>query len=244
MNGLKVIGAIAATTLSTIAVLGTTTGVARAFTLGGTLSEQQFQDSGTEISWAAETRIGGVTTTEINIHDSTNSSQNRVEDHYDSFVSGIPVDFSLAFDSLANTLTYTVAGVEVEKTNVLEDSFSDLYIRTSAYVEDTHILVDNLFLQDEFMSGSIANVADSSCLGGVGCGFWSSEYLHIGDIVGDFTLTGRSTMTWGDTKPNNSKLAYQIKLIEKKDVPEPTSLSLLSLSLAGLLVAGKRRKKR
>jgi hypothetical protein len=79
----------------------------------------------------------------------------------------------------------------------------------------------------------------------VGCGYFDADYLHIGNIVGDFTLTGKSTMTWGAEKPNNSNLAYQIKLVAGDpgvSVPEPATLSVFSLGLVGLLASRKRRQ--
>jgi len=52
-------------------------------------------------------------------------------------------------------------------------------------------------------------------------------------------------MTWGATKPKNSNLAYQIKLVEGNPsvpVPEPATLSVFSLGLVGLLASRKRRQ--
>ena len=242
MNGSKLLSAIAAgTTLSLIAMTGT----AQAFTIGGHLNGQEFDDLGLDIPWAAESRIGRVGDHELNIHDHTNSAQNRVQANYDNWVSGEAVDFSLVFDSVLDTLTYTVAGIELSKTEIFEDNFSDLYIRTTARKEGTSMVVDNLFLQDEVMGSSIAETSSASCSGGVGCGYFDSEYLHIGNIVGDFTLTGQSTMSWSGTQPKNSNLAYQIKLVEgggSVDVPEPASMSLFSLSALGLVVTGLRRR--
>ncbi|NJL01723.1 MAG: PEP-CTERM sorting domain-containing protein [Spirulinaceae cyanobacterium SM2_1_0] len=241
MKGIyKTVGAIAAATLGVLA----TTSHAEAFTIGGYYDGAEFDALGLEIPWAAETRIGRVGDHELNIHDIDNDADNRVQANYDSWVSGEAVDFSLVFDSLANTLTYTVAGIVLEKTEVFEDNFSDLYIRTSARQDGSSIVVDNLFLSDDTMAASIAATSSASCAAGVGCSYFDAEYLHIGDIVGDFTLTGKSTMSWlAANKPKNSQLAYQIKLVEGEpgvDVPEPTAL--LALGLVGLLAAGQRRQ--
>ncbi|MDJ1178272.1 PEP-CTERM sorting domain-containing protein [Roseofilum sp. BLCC_M91] len=242
MKSSQILTAIATTT--TLSILSLTS-AAQAFTIGGHYNGAEFDELGLDIPWAAESRIGRVGDHELNIHDHTNSAQNRVQANYDNWVSGEAVDFSLAFDSLLNTLTYTVDGIELSKTEIFEDNFSDLYIRTSARKEGTSMVVDNLFLSDETMSASIGDISSASCSGGVGCGYFDADYLHIGDIVGDFTLTGQSTMTWLGAKPNNSNLAYQIKLVEGSGsvpVPEPATLSVFSLGLVGLFASRKRRQ--
>lgn len=242
MKSSQILTAIATTT--TLSILSMTS-AAQAFTIGGHYNGAEFDELGLDIPWAAESRIGRVGDHELNIHDHTNSAQNRVQANYDNWVSGEAVDFSLAFDSLLNTLTYTVDGIELSKTEIFEDNFSDLYIRTSARKEGTSMVVDNLFLSDETMSASIGDISSASCSGGVGCGYFDADYLHIGDIVGNFTLTGQSTMTWLGAKPNNSNLAYQIKLVEGSGsvpVPEPATLSVFSLGLVGLFASRKRRQ--
>jgi len=240
MKSSQIFAAIATTTTLSLMAM---TSAAQAFTIGGHLNGAEFDDLELHIPWAAESRIGRVGDHELNIHDHTNSAQNRVQANYDNWVSGEAVDFSLAFDSQLNTLTYTVDGIELRKTEIFEDNFSDLYIRTSARKDETSMLVDNLFLSDENMSSSIAESSSASCSGGSGCGYVDAEYLHIAGIVGDFTLTGQSTMTWGAKKPNNSNLAYQIKLVEVPvQVPEPATLSLFSLGLVGFVATRKRRQ--
>lgn len=241
MKSSQILTAIATTT--TLSLMATS--AAQAFTIGGHYNGAEFDELGLDIPWAAESRIGRVGDHELNIHDHTNSAQNRVQANYDNWVSGEAVDFSLAFDRLLNTLTYTVDGIELSKTEIFEDNFSDLYIRTSARQEGTSMVVDNLFLSDETMSSSIGDLSSASCSGGVGCGYFDADYLHISDIVGDFTLTGQSTMTWLGAKPNNSNLAYQIKLVEGDpgvSVPEPATLSVFSLGLVGLFASRKRRQ--
>ncbi|MDB9315466.1 PEP-CTERM sorting domain-containing protein, partial [Spirulina sp. CS-785/01] len=233
-----------ALSLATVGALAGTSN-ANAFTLGGHYDGAEFDALGVEIPWAAETRIGRVGDHEINIHDSANDANNRVQANYDDWVSGEAVDFSLTFDSLNNLLTYTVAGVEVSKSEISQDSFSDLYIRSSARVDGASMVVDNLYLEDSTMASAINDISSAACVGSVGCGYFDADYLHIADITGDFTLTGQSTMSWADgSKPKNSQLAYQIKLVEgdntTESVPEPATLSLLSLGAFGVILRSRR----
>ncbi|NEO27501.1 MAG: PEP-CTERM sorting domain-containing protein [Kamptonema sp. SIO4C4] len=240
---------LVALSLTTIGLLAGASN-ANAFTFGGNYNGQEFEDLGVEIPWAAESRIGRVGDHEINIHDSANDANNRVQANYDDWRHAEAVDFALTFDSGSDTLTYTVGGVEISKTAVTQDNFSDLYIRSSARVEGSSMMVNNLFLEDSTMASAIDGFSSATCevVDGekVGCGYFDADYLHIADIVGDFTLTGQSTMRWeAGKKPQNSQLAYQIKLVEGEDttesVPEPAALSLLSLGVFGLILKSRRQ---
>ncbi len=211
---------------------------AQAFTVGGHYDGAEFDALGLEIPWAAESRIGlsGNAEHELNIHDIDNDADNRVQAHFE-WGNNQAVDFSLVFDS--GVLTYTVAGVELSKTNLGVSSFSDLYIRTSARIDGSSVVVDNLAMDNI----AIAETSSAACSGGIGCGYFDAEYLHIGDLASNFTLTGKSTMTWAEgSKPSRSQLAYQIKLVEgeTESVPEPAALSLLSLGVLGLALKKRR----
>ncbi|MCW6038705.1 PEP-CTERM sorting domain-containing protein [Spirulina subsalsa FACHB-351] len=215
---------------------------AEAFTLNR-YTQTEFEALGLNLpwQWTAESRIGRVGDHQVNIHDSTNSHLNREQANYD-WVSGQAVDFSLTFDSVAKTLTYIVGDVELSKTNLGVSSFSDLLIRTVAYEYDSRMALMGLSLTDEQGSGRLGWTFNQGCRWGQNCDT-TPKYLHISDIVGSFTLTGQSVMSWKDCAiPVNSELAYQLKLSGEK-VPEPMGISLFSLALLGFLVKGKPKNK-
>ncbi|MFP4218962.1 MAG: PEP-CTERM sorting domain-containing protein [Phormidium sp.] len=211
---------------------------AQAFTVNGHLNgEQAFEDLGVTPAWAAESRIGveGYGDYEIDIHNSDFSDVTHKEF---SWVNGEEYDFSLAFDG--SQLVYDVAGVTVSKT-VTQESFSDLLIRTTARDMGSSAEVNNLFLNDV----AVSETSFFGCEDASGCDYWnSSQYLQISDLSGPFTLTGTSVFSWEGDRPERSKLAYQIKLVEGDDpqpVPEPASILGLGV-IAGCASQLKRRR--
>ena len=208
---------------------------AQAFTVNGHLNgEQAFEDLGVTPAWAAESRIGGQSTYEIDIHDADwNVTQNEF-----NWVNGAEYNFSLTFDG--SQLIYDVAGVSVTQT-VSQNNFSDLLIRTTARQTGDSAEVKNLFLNDV----AVSETSFFGCEDASGCDYWnSSQYLQISDLSGPFTLTGTSVFSWEGERPTQSKLAYQIKLVEGDDsqpVPEPASILGLGV-IAGCASQLKRRR--
>ncbi len=231
---------------------------ARAFSIGGHLNETEFHNSGHEIALSAESRIGlpGYGEFELDIHGINDNGgfYNLDQDQFD-WVSGEAVDFSLNFNSTAQLLTYTVGGVDLFA-NTVENAFSDLFVRTATRKAGSSMVVNNLKIKDGSTGGAfvdIAETAEFACTVAEECdSFWeSSQYLHIDDVVGDFTLTGQSIMSWSpDNVPTRSQLAYQIKLIAGEAeaptpttaaIPEPTSAAAIAV-IGGSLALWKRRR--
>ncbi|HEY7210424.1 MAG TPA: PEP-CTERM sorting domain-containing protein [Bryobacteraceae bacterium] len=92
-------------------------------------------------------------------------------------------------------------------------------------------------------SGFVA-VPDSAALDSTVGNGAAVENLVIRDLVGDFVLTGRTTLNWDGATPSGSALAWQIKSfrdIPGSPVPEPATFALAGASLV-LAVLARRRK--
>lgn len=251
MNQYKSFLAVAATAIGFLAAPS----AANAFTIGGILDgEKAFEDLGATIDIAAEGRIGdlgGAAEHEFNIHYDNPGGGQTVPTEYRTFdwESGTGVDFSLTY--LDNILTYKFKEIDKQtliiKERTLEytmsdSNFNDLFIRTTARVGGSSVVVDNLFLDGTAIDGTSSFACEDES-----CGWGSSQYLWLSDLGDSFTLTGTTTMSWlkGNT-PTRSRLAFQVKLgnVEKSpvSVPEPISMSLFSVGAVGLALAGLRRQ--
>ncbi|MEM1425477.1 MAG: PEP-CTERM sorting domain-containing protein [Cyanobacteria bacterium P01_H01_bin.130] len=237
LNHFKTLGLAAVATLAMAPA-------ANAFTLHGPLTAQEFEDRNVEEAMSPESRWGegGLTaaTHEVNIHNGENTA--TFDESNFLWENGTAVDFSVVFDGI-NTLTYTVGDTVLETTSVERD-FSDLYLRTTARLNGSSIVLQNLTFDNGGASESVSDVS-SVCTSPTNCGFFDASYFHIGDIDGAFELTGQSIMSWDEASnpPKNSRLAYQVKLVydeETVDVPEPGMM----LGLAGLAVGAIARRKK
>ncbi len=218
---------------------------AEAFTRYGSLTAQEFEDRNVEVVLSPESRWGdgGVSarTHEVNIHRSDFSTADQSNYRWEN---GEAVNFSVVFDGI-NTLTYTIGDTVLQTTEV-EDNFSDLYLRTSAYRAGSSMTLTNMTFSNGGTTEAIDDVA-SVC--DSGCGFFDASYYHIGDIVGAFSLTGQSMMSWDEEGPlpTNSRLAYQVKLVygdgDIVSTPEPGSMLGLAGLALGAITAGKGKKK-
>ncbi|MGC9505281.1 PEP-CTERM sorting domain-containing protein [Baaleninema sp.] len=232
--------------LATLSLAASATS-ASAFSISGHLNgEAEFEALNPDISWAAESRIGvsGAADYEIDIH---NSDWSVVPHQEYDWVNGQEVDFSLEFNG--SSLIYTVGDSVTVSQDVTQNNFSELLIRTTARKNGSSAIVKNLSLADSMMSAALSETSEFACTDPNGCGYYdSSQYLHITDITGAFTLTGTSIFSWDENNaPTRSRLAYQVKLVEgsgnppTSSVPEPTSILALGLT-AGLAAQLKRRR--
>ncbi|MGC9516158.1 MAG: DUF11 domain-containing protein [Methanomicrobiales archaeon] len=135
---------------------------------------------------------------------------------------GVPVNFSLSYNPVNTTVTYTV-GPNTITWNGVYLPFTDMAIRTRATRAGSSILVNNLVLTD-----SLGNVIEISNLYSNGyseavaaSGGLDILWIRANDLIDQFgvnlqngfTLTGTQTMTWNPANPpSGSQLAYTIKV--------------------------------
>lgn len=193
-------------------------------------SDAVFSNLGFAETFVAEGRIGdqgGAATFERKLWENTSTPGN--EGQY-TWPNGTPVDFTLSYDQGTNEVTFDVDGQVL--TYNPGGIFEAIFIRTRATQTGTSILLDDLYLDGSALGVSSEAIGDGREIVGVGGS----------DLMDGFTLTGQSTMIWPQgNAPSNSHLAYQIKVgTVETDIPEPASMSLLSLGGLALL---KRRKR-
>lgn len=164
------------------------------------------------------------------------------------FTSGQAVDFMLKV--VGSQVTYTV-GNQVLTSSSFTAPFTDLFLRTRA--DSGSMLISNLMLNGQAIASLESNSADTL------------KYLAIGGLTGDFTLTGKSTMTFTQAPfaqaTRGARIAYQIKAgrltdsartnifgtppsesVPSERVPEPSTVA--ALLLTGAVAAGFSKKKK
>ena len=202
-----------------------------------------FNDLNPDLAFVAEGRMGNNAmngTHELNFHGANPFNESQTQDET-NFVwnSGQTYDFELSYTADTGLTKFFIDGVEQLSYN-FSGPFSDIFIRTRATKDGSSINVDNIFLNGEFLDGASSTVAE-------GGGAWAEtmDYLRISGLSADedFSLTGESTMSWGDIVPNNSHLAFQIKVadVESASTPEPTVIFGLGLASAGMALLRRRQ---
>lgn len=134
---------------------------------------------------------------------------------------GEAVDFALEYTE--NRVNYSVGG-ELLSSSLFSGPFTDIFLRTRA-AEDSIMMLSDLVLNGLENSGLL-----SASIGAPR----DIDYLQISNLPKDFTLSGKATFAWIGEPPENSQLAYQIKVgrttpPDVETVPEPS----LVLALAG-----------
>lgn len=203
--------------------------------------DHDFNALNPNLAFVAEGRIGNNAlngTHELNFHgiNPLNETATSGEANF-VWTNGQATDFSLTYDAVTRNITYAVGNVLLQST-ANQTPVTDIFIRTRATMAGTNMLISNLFLNGKAVNQQV---------GVTGGGSWESgmEYLRISGFGDSFTLTGQSTMTWGQTRPNNSHLAYQIKVGTADgavEVPEPMTMTGLLVGAGGLMAARRRRR--
>jgi hypothetical protein len=139
------------------------------------------------------------------------------------------------YDATTRNISYQV-GETILNSIANNNVVSDIFIRARATVSESSIAIANLVFNGTPLSQSLAIAGTSN---------WSEsmEYLRISGVTDSFTLEGTSLMSWGDNRPGNSNLAYQIKVGNAEAVPEPLSVLGLGLGASGLAFLKKRRQR-
>ena len=159
------------------------------------------------------------------------------------FTSGQAVDFILQVTG--SQVTYTV-GNQVLTSSSFTAPFTDLFLRTRA--DNGSMLISDLSLNGQSINALESNSSDTL------------KYIMIGGLTGNFTLTGKSTMTFTQAPfaeaTRGARVAYQIKAGRLTDsarktifgqtpsssVPEPSAIAAL-LVTGGFVAAFHKKKK-
>ncbi|GAB4276472.1 MAG: hypothetical protein Fur0025_01630 [Oscillatoriaceae cyanobacterium] len=217
--------------------MGAMPSAANAFGLSYIDNDDDFNALTPQLSFVAEGRIGnnaGNGTHELNFHGINLNNPTATSDEKNfTWSNSVATSFRLTYDAATRNVTYLVGGLLLQAT-ANQNPVRDIFIRTRATIANSSITIANLLLNGVSINRSL------SVSGG---GSWESgmEYLRLSGIQGSFTLEGTSTMAWGNTRPTNSNLAYQIKV--GTAVPEPTTMLGFALGASGLAMIRKRRHK-
>jgi len=144
---------------------------------------------------------------------------------------------------LGNTVTFTFGPLG---TPLYQASITDVYVGDVTMLgfrsraEANGSMTSNQASLTNMLWNGVTAIPDSDAFdNSLGDGS-AVENVVVKDIVGDFTLTGRTVLNWTGNRPNNSVLAWQIKAfrgvpIETIENPEPSSLLLAATGLALLI---------
>lgn len=194
-----------------------------------------------DIAFVAEGRIGdgaGVTTHELNLHEFDPGNPQITEQF--NWQNGVTENFELSYDPDVNLVQFTVGDTadatlrERQLNYNYNDPFSDIFIRTRAVDLGSSIAVSDLSLDNISLDEQSYAIAETRGL----------DILRISDVMNRFKLTGTSTMSWQGLPPEQSQLAFQIKVAQteietpNQEIPEP-SLIIGLLIVAGAKIASR-----
>ena len=167
----------------------------------------------TNLVAVAEGRIGdrgGAATFELDLGQDTGAPFVTANDNW---VSGQVEPFSLGFNHITNVLTFQLGGHTLQYSP--GPNMEEFFIRTRSTKDGATVLIDNLVLDGEVLGDQSQAVGPDAL---------DILRIHGADFTDGFLLTGDATLSWGATLPNNSHLAFQIK-VGSEDNPTPAATS-------------------
>lgn len=213
--------------------------VAGAFSLSFVNNDDDFNALKPNLAFVAEGRIGNNAmngTYELNFHgiNENNPTATSVQADY-IWTSGLPTVFKLMYNATSRQISYQVGNTLLQSI-ANNNAVSDIFIRARATAFGSSIEIADLVFNGNPLAQSLEIAGTSN---------WSDsmEYLRISGVTDSFTLEGKSLMSWGAARPNNSNLAYQIKVGNAQAVPEPLSVLGLGVGASGLAFLKKRRQR-
>lgn len=170
-------------------------------------------------------------TYELSLSANTNSVSGT-EQAQGTWTNGLATPFSLEFDAGTDLLTFKQLGTTL--TFTMTDSINGIGIRARAG-QAVNVTRETLLSDLKLNGNALPDVlADDTTI--------AKTLLVTGWNTGsNWSLTGKTTFSWSGDAPTNSNSAYQIKMVEA--VPEPFTLSLLGLGLAGAIARRRAARK-
>jgi hypothetical protein len=148
------------------------------------------------------------------------------------------VDFTFARVGNTTTLTFQSGSTVLHTasiTDVTVPNVNFLVVRARSFADasttSSRVKLDNIVLNG-IAYGSMGNVTTTA-------GTTTTTNYVFRDVVGDFTMTGQTTLDWSGTTPTNSAIAWQVKGYVEA-VPEPATFALAGVALVACGMARRR----
>lgn len=241
MNAIKIFLSLSGAALGV--ALSAASANAVSFELLSDLTDEEFNSPSFDFSQrlVGESRIGdvGIGEFELQILDDVDDPVEQAQFVWEN---GEFYEFEL--DIAGGNVTYTVEGTTLFEEDFL-DAFNVLFIR--AFAEMNRFPGSSVDLRNITVDGVAYEPSFGTEAGDM------AEYLRVSDLGEDATLniTGEAAFSWTGDRPLRSNLAYQFKVGEEEGggttaptpVPEPATISLFSLGVLSLAMAGSRNRR-